>query len=284
MADSFLYNRDDMRIHAMVLAWLACAPLHGQGPVRLQVDATDAPRRLFHVRMNIPAKPGPLTLLYPQWIPGEHGPTGPVTDLVNIRITSNGQAIPWRRELADMYAFHASIPDGVTSIDIALEYIAAPESSGFTSGGSTTDKLAVLNWNQMLLYPKGTPSDQLNYQADLKVPAGWRYGTALPIETESGQNIQFQPSSLTTLIDSPVLMGSYFKTIDLSPGSTPKHYLHIAADSEHATEATPDEITHYQNLVKETGALFGARHYRDYHFLLTLSDHVAHFGLEHQDR
>ena len=250
---------------------------------RISVDATDATRRLYHVKMTMPVKPGPLTLLYPQWIPGEHGPTGPVTDLVNVRITSNGQAIPWRRELADMYAFHASIPDGVTSIDIALEYIAAPESSGFTSGGSTTDKLAVLNWNQMLLYPKGTPSDQLNYQADLKVPAGWRYGTALPIENESGQSIQFKPSSLTTLIDSPVLMGSYFKTIDLSPGSTPPHYLHIAADSERATEATPDEITHYQNLVKETGALFGARHYRDYHFLLTLSDHVAHFGLEHHE-
>jgi predicted metalloprotease with PDZ domain len=139
---------------------------------RISVDATDATRRLYHVKMTMPVKPGPLTLLYPQWIPGEHGPTGPVTDLVNIRITSNGQAIPWRRELADMYAFHASIPDGVTSIDIALEYIAAPESSGFTSGGSTTDKLAVLNWNQMLLYPKGTPSDQLNYQADLKVPRG----------------------------------------------------------------------------------------------------------------
>ena len=250
---------------------------------RISVDATDATRRLYHVKMTMPVKPGPLTLLYPQWIPGEHGPTGPVTDLVNVRITSNGQAIPWRRELADMYAFHAGIPDGVTSIDIALEYIAAPESSGFTSGGSTTDKLAVLNWNQMLLYPKGTPSDQLNYQADLKVPAGWRYGTALPIENESGQSIQFKPSSLTTLIDSPVLMGSYFKTIDLSPGSTPPHYLHIAADSERATEATPDEITHYQNLVKETGALFGARHYRDYHFLLTLSDHVAHFGLEHHE-
>ncbi len=184
--------------------------------------------------------------------------------------------IPWRRELADMYSFEVTIPQGVSSIDIALDYIAAPESSGFSSAGSTTDKLAILSWNQMLLYPKGTLPDQLNYQADLKVPAGWRYGTALPIETESGQKIQFKPSSLTTLIDSPVLMGTYFRTIDLTPGSTPPHYLHIAADSERATEASPDEVTHLQNLVKETGALFGARHYRDYHFLLALSDHVAH--------
>jgi predicted metalloprotease with PDZ domain len=231
----------------------------------------------------MPVKAGPLTLLYPEWIPGEHGPTGPITDLVNIRITANGNSIPWRRDLAEMYGFEVTIPPGVSSIDIAMDYIAAPDSAGFSSGGSTTPKLAVLSWNQMLLYPKGTPSDQLNYQADLKVPAGWRYGTALPLETESGQNIQFKPSSLTTLIDSPVLMGSYFKTIDLSPGSAPPHYLHIAADSEHATEATAEEIVHWRNLVKETGALFGARHYRDYHFLLTLSDHVAHFGLEHHE-
>jgi len=231
----------------------------------------------------MPVKPGPLTLLYPEWIPGEHGPTGPITDLVNMRVTSNGKAIAWRRDLAEMYTFHLDIPEGVNSIEIALDYISAPESGGFSSAGSTTDKLAVLSWNQMLLYPKDTPTDQLNYQADLKVPQGWRYGTALPIETESGQRIEFKPSSLTTLVDSPVLMGAYFKTVDLSPGQSPPHYLHIAADSEHATDITPDEVAHLRNLVKETGALFGARHYRDYHFLLTLSDHVAHFGLEHHE-
>ncbi len=267
-------------------AWLSllAAWLQAQTPLtRISVDATDSIRRLYHVKMSMPVKAGPLALLYPEWIPGEHGPTGPITDLVNLRISANGNSIPWRRDLVNMYAFEVMVPPEVNSIDIAFDYIAAPESSGFSSAGSTTDKLAVLSWNQMLLYPKGISADQLNYQADLKVPAGWRYGTALPIETESGQNIQFKPSSLTTLIDSPVLMGSYFKTIDLSPGSSPPHYLHIAADSQHATDATPDEVTHLQNLVKETGALFGARHYRDYHFLLSLSDHVAHFGLEHHE-
>lgn len=270
--------------NTLIAGLLACAALLAQPqPTKISVDATDATRRLYHVRMTMPVKPGELTLLYPEWIPGEHGPTGPVTDLVNVHITANGTAIPWHRDLVDMYAFHLTVPDAVSSIDIALEYIATPDGSGFSSGGSTTDKLAVLSWNQMLLYPKGTPSDQLNYQADLKVPAGWRYGTALPIQNESGQTIEFKPSSLTTLIDSPVLMGVYFKTVDLSPGSTPPHYLHIAADSEHATDISSDEIQHYRNLVKETGALFGARHYRDYHFLLTLSDHVAHFGLEHHE-
>jgi predicted metalloprotease with PDZ domain len=264
--------------------YLASLPAAGQTtPTRISVDATDSTRRLYHIKMTMPVKPGPLTLLYPEWIPGEHGPTGPITDLVNVKITGNGASIPWRRDLAEMYSFQVTVPPGVNSIDITMEYVATPDSGGFSSGASTTSKLAVLSWNQVLLYPKGTPSDQLNYQAELKVPAGWSYGTALPIETESGQNIQFKPSSLTTLIDSPVLMGSFFKTFDLSPGSTPPHYLHIAADSEHATDASEDEITHLRNLVRETGVLFGARHYRSYHFLLTLSDHVAHFGLEHHE-
>jgi predicted metalloprotease with PDZ domain len=268
---------------ALLIAAVAISASGQTSVTKISVDATDATRRLYHVKMSMPAAPGPLTLFYPEWIPGEHGPTGPITDVVNIRITANGNSVPWRRDLSDMYTFQLTVPAGVTSLEIALDYIAAPESSGFSSGGSTTDKLAVLSWNQLLLYPKGTAPDQLNYQADLKVPPGWRYGTALPIETESGQKIQFKPGSLTTLIDSPVLMGSYFKTVDLSPEGNPPHYLHIAADSARATEISSDEVTHLQNLVKETGALFGARHYRDYHFLLTLSDHVAHFGLEHHE-
>ena len=141
----------------------------------------------------------------------------------------------------------------------------------------------MLSWNQLLLYPKGTPADQLNYQATLKVPTGWSYGTALPIASESGNQIVFKPSSLTTLIDSPVQTGANFRTVDLNPGGTIPHYLHIAADSERATRIPDDEVKHYRNLVKETTALFGGSHYRDYHFLYTLSDHVAHFGLEHHE-
>ncbi len=233
--------------------------------------------------MTFPVKPGPFTLLYPQWIPGEHGPTGPIADLVGIKISGNGQPIPWKRDLVNMFAFHVDVPAGVTSLEVAPDFISPPETGGFSSGSSATSEMAVLSWNQFLLYPAGTPTDQLNIQADMKVPNGWRYGTAMPIASESGNSIQFQPSSVTTLIDSPVIAGAHFRTIDLSPGSKPSHYLHLASDSEAALEISPETVTHYKNLVKETGALFGARHYRDYHFLLSLSDHVAHFGLEHHE-
>ena len=252
-------------------------------PIQLNVDASEAPRRLLHATMQFPVKPGPMSLLYPKWIPGEHGPTGPIEDLAGVRMTANGQPIPWHRDDVDIYEFHIEIPPGVTTLDVALDFISPPEAAGFSSGASNTSQLAVLSWNQLLLYPKGVPVDQLQYKANLKVPTGWRYGTALPIDHESGSEIAFKPSSLTTLIDSPVQTGANFRTVDLSPGEPVQHYLHIAADSERSTRITDDEIKHYRNLVDEANLLFGAHHYRDYHFLLTLSDYVAHFGLEHHE-
>ena len=251
--------------------------------IRLSVDASDAPRRLLHATMQIPVKAGPMTLVYPKWIPGEHGPTGPIEDLAGLKLTAGGKTIPWQRDPVDMFQFHFDVPQGVSTVDVAIDFISPPETGGVSSGGSTTSQLAVLSWNQFLLYPKDVPSDQLEYQATLKVPAGWRYGTALPIERESGNQILFKPSSLTTLIDSPVQTGENFKTVDLNPGGSVPTYLHIAADSERATRIPDEEVRHYRNLVRETNTLFGAHHYRDYHFLYTLSDHVAHFGLEHHE-
>jgi predicted metalloprotease with PDZ domain len=252
-------------------------------PIQLNVDASEAPRRLLHATLQFPVRPGPMSLLYPKWIPGEHGPTGPIEDLAGVRMTANGQPVPWHRDDVDIYEFHINIPPGVSTLDVALDFISPPEAAGFSSGASNTSQLAVLSWNQLLLYPKGVPTDQLQYKANLKVPSGWRYGTALPIDRESGSEIAFKASSLTTLIDSPVQTGANFKTVDLSPGDPVQHYLHIAADSERSTRISDDEIKHYRNLVDETNLLFGAHHYRDYHFLLTLSDYVAHFGLEHHE-
>ncbi len=251
--------------------------------IRLRVDATDAPRRLFHVRMTMPAKPGPVTLLYPEWIPGEHSPTGPIADLVGLKFQASGQSIPWKRDSVNMYAFHITAPAGATTLEVAFDFISAPESSGFSSGGSATTELAVLNWNQFLLYPQGAKPEQLQYQASLQVPSGWRYGTALPIAHESGNEIEFQPAPLGTLVDSPVSTGRHYRSIELGDDGGASHYLHLAGDSDRALEISDDEVAHYRNLVKETGALFGSRHYRSYHFLLTLSDHIATFGLEHHE-
>ncbi len=252
-------------------------------PIKLMVDASEAPRSILHAKLAIPVRPGPLTLYYPEWIPGEHMPDGPIVNVAGLKFTANGKVVPWRRDLVDMFAIHLDVPEGTSELSVSLDFLLSGASSKFSSGGSATAQLDVLSWNQLLLYPQGWPVNQLTYQASLRLPDGWKFGTALPITRQSGSTVEFAPVTLETLVDSPVLAGAHFRIVHLTPGQNPPHEIDIAADSPGALEMNAGDQLHYKQLVAETGALFGSRHYRDYHFLLTLSDDVAHFGLEHHE-
>jgi len=253
------------------------------GVIRVEVDETRAPQRILHTHLTIPVQPGALTLYYPQWIPGEHMPDGPINNIAGLKFMAGRKSIPWRRDLLDMFEFHLEIPAGVTSLDVTFDFLISGEGSGYSSGASSTANLNDLSWNQVVLYPQGYASKDLTYVPSLKLPAGWKFGTALPGAKQNGDTIDFAPVSLSTLVDSPVLAGRYFRVIQLTSGQNPSHEIDIAADSEAALAMPPETEAHYRQLIAETGALFGARHYRDYHFLLTLSDNVAHFGLEHHE-
>ena len=251
--------------------------------IALSVDASAAPRKLFHARLRIPATPGTLTLYYPKWIPGEHGPTGPIQDLTGLKFTASGKGLKWRRDLLDGWTFHVEVPAGEPEITADLDYASpATLKGGYGSGSAATEKLYVLNWNTVLLYPSGWTSDQLTYNASLKLPQGWKSATSLPVANQAGSEIQFAPTSLTMLVDGPVITGEYLKVVPLSTGEQPAE-IDAVADSPAALEAPPQFWEHLKQLVAQAGILFGARHYRDYHFLFTLSDHVAHFGLEHHE-
>jgi predicted metalloprotease with PDZ domain len=264
-----------------LLSWSAAPPT-----VTLFVDATSAPRKIFHARLKIPAAAGDLTLYYPKWIPGEHAPDGPVIDLAGLRFSASGKTLKWRRDLLDGFTLHVEVPAGETEVNAELDFLSpATFEGGFSAGSSATDKMAVISWNQVLLYPKGWKSDDLTYVASLKLPPNWKYGTPLPIASDTPENgearITFQPASLTTLVDSPVITGEFLKVVKLA--DEPLVEMDIAADSA-AALAPPQEVwDHYKNLVEQAYKLFGAHHYRDYHFLFSLSDHVAHFGLEHHE-
>ena len=251
--------------------------------ITLSLDATDAPRKIFHARLTIPASPGTLTLYYPKWIPGEHGPTGPIEDLAGLTFTANGQTLKWRRDLLDGWTFHVEVPASVSNVEAALDFIGpAVEGGGmFTGAASATDKLTVISWNTVLLYPAGWTSDELTYEASLRLPANWKFGTPLPVASQNSGEVKFQPVSLTTLVDSPIISGEYFRVVPLA--ENPVQEIDIAADSAAALEAPPDVLSHYKNLAVQASKLFGAQHFRDYHFLYSLSDHVAHFGLEHHE-
>jgi predicted metalloprotease with PDZ domain len=248
--------------------------------ITLTVDVTDAPHKLFHAREIIPANPGPLTLYYPKWIPGEHGPTGPIINLAGLKFEAAGKTLAWRRDPVDMYAFHLDVPGGAATVEADLEFLAPTFAGGFTSGSSTTSHLAVFSWNWILLFPPVGHTDDLLFDASLRLPVGWRFGTALRVEREARGEVKFRTVNLTTLVDSPVLAAQYFHRFPISAASPPV-VMDIAADSPAALEATPQFTDAMRKLVDEAKALFGAEHYEHYDFLLTLSDHVAHFGLEH---
>ena len=271
---------------AVVLFLLCGSQMHGQtatNPARLNVDLREAPKRVFHAKLNLPVTTGPVTLVYPKWIPGEHAPVGPIVNLTGLFFRAGGKEIAWRRDEVDMYAIHLEIPAGASELEVALDYVSPAGANGGRENASATSQLALLNWYTVLLYPQGAKSDDLTYTASLQVPAGWKYGTALPVGSVNGETIQFQPVSLTTLVDSPVLTGAYMRTFDLSPGQKPEHHIHIAAEGETGLEVTRETLQQWRQLVAETGALFGARHYRHYDFLLCVTDNMGVDGVEHHE-
>jgi predicted metalloprotease with PDZ domain len=272
-------------LSAFVLTLASSAVALAQGArgaqaVRLSVDATEAPRKLLRATEVIPAQPGPLTLYYPEWIPGEHGPTGPIINLSGLKFTAAGKTLQWRRDPVDMYAFHIEVPQGANAVEVNLEFLAPTFAGGFSGGSSTTAHLAMVTWNWVLLYPPVTHTDDITFDASLKLPPGWKFGTALRVAREARGEITFAPVSLTNLVDSPVLAGEFFRVIPLKTGERPVE-MDIAADSPAALEASPKFINSMRNLVREAESLAGAEHYEHYNFLFTLSDRVAHFGLEH---
>jgi predicted metalloprotease with PDZ domain len=248
----------------------------------ISVDASEAPRKIFHAQLTIPAVAGTLTLCYPKWIPGEHGPTGPIEDLAGLKFTANGQILKWRRDLQDGWTIHVEVPAGTSAVNASLDFISPVGHEGiFTAGASASDKMTVLSWNTVLLYPAGYTTDELTYQASLRLPQGWKFGTPLPIASQTGAEISFKPAALTTLVDSPVIAGQYLRIVPLS--ENPHQEMDIAADTAGDLDAPQSVLDHYKSLTDQAFKLFGAQHFRDYHFLYSLSDHVAHFGLEHHE-
>jgi predicted metalloprotease with PDZ domain len=273
-----------MAVALAIVSWPCVARARAaQPPILLSVDATEAPRRILHTRLHIPVASGTLTLLYPKWIPGEHGPTGPIQNVAGIKIAAAGRTLEWSRDGEELYAIRCEVPPGAGAVDVSLDYLIPAGAEGLRGTASVTPKLAVLDWNEVLFYPQGPQAESLMVQATLRLPEGWKWGTALPVERSAGNEVVFRPAPLVTLIDSPVLAGAHFRVIRLAPEITPKHEIDIAADSPEALEIDPSRIACLEKLVREGVALFGATHYRGYHFLYALSDQMSYSGLEHHE-
>jgi predicted metalloprotease with PDZ domain len=279
----------------LIAGFLAAAatPAFTQGaaPIRITADLSEAPRKLYHAEIDIPAQPGPLTLISPEWIPGEHRPDGPVQEIAGLVFTANGKPIPWRRDDVNLYEFHLSVPQGVSSVHAHLDAIVTARA---------TPHMAVLEWERLMLYPANKPVRDIPIQPSVVVPAGWGIGTALTPEAanltpptttgidESAHTpapgatmTRYAPTTVEQLQDSPVLAGQYFHEYPLAPDITPKHYLDVAADEPQDVTLRPEFLTEVANLVREADAAYASHHYNAYHFLLTLSDTAGGEGLEH---
>jgi predicted metalloprotease with PDZ domain len=247
-------------------------------PIQITADLSDAPRKLYHAEIDIPVAVGPVSLTTPKWIPGNHRPTGPVDEITGVVFTANGKVLPWRRDDEDLYQFHVTVPAGVTTLHAHLDCIVTARIS---------QKLAVLEWEKLLLYPANTPVKEIPIQPSVKVPTGWGIGTALtPTDGYDPQHptgglTHFAATNVEQLEDSPVITGEYFHEFALAPEVTPKHYIDVVADSPEDSQLRPALLTELNNLVRETGAAYNSRHYNVYHFLLTLSDVAGGEGLEH---
>lgn len=261
---------------ALVLALLVCSATAASAQaIKLSVDATQAARNLIHVKFTIPVRPGPLTLFYPKWIPGEHSPTGPINDLVGLKLSANGKPIAWRRDDVEMFAFHCEIPQGVAELEVSFDNVSQPETTA-------SAKLARIKWNRLILYPREMNSDAIRVRASLLLPAGWKFASALPVLNENKDGLQFKEVSLTVLVDSPAIIGENYRRFPLTSTGI-LHEVDAMADTPAALEMKPETLTGLKNLVQEAYALFGARHYRDYRFLVTFSDHGGSEGLEHHE-
>ncbi|HEX2667495.1 MAG TPA: M61 family peptidase [Gammaproteobacteria bacterium] len=264
----------------LVLA-LSAGPVRAADLITLDVDLRESVRQLFHGHEVIPVKPGPLTLYYPKWIPGEHSPSGPLENLAGLKLTAGGKPLAWRRDLKEMYAIHLEVPQGVSSLDVTFDFLSPSNGGNFGQSVSATPDIADLEWNQVLLYPAGAAAKDIQFQPSVKLPAGWQYATALDTASKDAGGARFKPVSLENLVDSPLIAGLHFKRVDIAPGDKVPVHLNLVADTDEDLAITPKQTEAMVNLVKQANILFGSHHYDHYDFLFTLSENTGHFGLEH---
>ena len=242
----------------------------------LVLDARTASQGIIFAHETIPVKPGKFTLVYPEWIPGEHGPTGPLNDLAALRITAGSTPVAWHRDDVDLYAFHVDVPAGVDRLNLNFDVILNARDDVMS-----TSSIAVLNWNRALLYQADIDSHQYFVRASLVVPSGWQFATALNGGPEREGRIDFAEVNLATLVDSPLDMGRYAKKWTLWKGSDTFVELDVFADHPKDLAIPSDLLGAYENVPPEAFALYGSRHFANYHALLTLSDKIGFQGIEH---
>jgi predicted metalloprotease with PDZ domain len=250
------------------------------GVIDLEVDISDVARGVFKVKQRVPlAGAGPVTLLLPKWLPGNHAPRGQIEKIAGLRFRANGQTLPWRRDPVEVYAFIVEPPAGATVLEVEFEHLSplTPAQGRVVAA----PKMANLQWNNTLLYPAGYFASQIRFKPKVKLPQGWGYALGLETEARAGDEVTFVQTDLETLVDSPMFAGAHHKSIDLAPGAAVPVRLNLFGDEAKQIEATEEQIQKHKNLVQEAYHVFGPGHFDRYDFLLAMSATMGGIGLEH---
>jgi predicted metalloprotease with PDZ domain len=250
------------------------------GVLKLEVDATDVERRIFRIRETIPlAGAGPVTLLYPQWVPGGHSPRNALYDMAGLVVRAGGKVIPWTRDPVQVFAFHVTPPPGTAALEIEFQYL-SPTAADQGRVVMTPEMLNA-QWLNLAVYPAGYFARRIQIEPSIRLPEGWSFGTALETARVDRGVTYFKPVDFDTLMDSPMFAGRYFKRFDLDTSGKSPVRLNIVADRPELLAATPEQIELHRELVRQTDRLYGARHFDHYDFLLALTERMGGIGLEH---
>jgi len=250
------------------------------GVLKLEVDATDVERRIFRVKQTIPlASDGPVTLLYPQWVPGGHSPRNALFNMAGLVVKANGKVVPWTRDPVQVFAFHLTPPVDAKSLEVEFQYLSP--TAGDQGRVVMTPEMLNAQWLNLAFYPAGYFTRRIQIDAAIKLPEGWSYGTALETEALDKGWARFKTVDFDTLMDSPMFAGRYFKRYELDTSGKSSVKLNIVADRPELLAATPEQIEQHRELVRQADKLYGARHFNHYDFLLALTDRMGGIGLEH---
>lgn len=247
------------------------------GVIQLDIDASDTQRGVYRVTETIPVAPGTrqLTLLFPRWLPGNHGPRGPLAELVDIGFAAGGKALEWKRDPVEVNAFHVTLPQGAS--EVVAKFIHTSPLQASEGRITVTQEMLNLQWEKMSLYPAGHYVRQIRIRPRVVLPSGWTPATALDGAMQLNSSWSWAETDYETLVDSPIFAGKHFRKWDLGQKVT----LNVVADKPEQLEAKPEHIDAHRALVSEARLAFGANHFDHYEFLLALTDRMGGIGLEH---
>jgi predicted metalloprotease with PDZ domain len=242
--------------------------------MKLLVDETQAFRRIAFVHEEIRVQQGPLALAFSRWIPGEHGPTGPIENLAAIRVGSGDVTLPWIRDPEDINTIRIDVPPNTDTVTVDFDTLLE---------NTISDHQLLLAWNSTILYPRGIDKRELMIEPSVLLPPNWKQGSSLSVTRQVGNRVTFAPTSLERLIDSPVLAGEFFRAVPLVSKWAAE--LDFTADSQSAIDKADDAhaFALFGKLIDQDQAMFGFRHWQTMHLLVSQSDARPYDGLEHED-